>query len=158
MRLFRKGNIRIIAKFHRTDLVICSHSRERKPPSYSRRNTVGYGIPLPLPMVPFPVSCHFYKGRRDNFLQLHICFPGHIWKRSTSTKGSTLKRICSNRSKFFPLKVDHYLKREANIRANCVLAELNPTEKEGKHKMTELLPLKMYTLTLTYKPYIQRLR
>ena len=35
-----KGKIRIIAKFHRTDLVICSHSRERKPPSYSRRNTV----------------------------------------------------------------------------------------------------------------------
>ena len=37
-----KGKIRIIAKFHRTDLVICSHSRERKPPSYSRRNTVHY--------------------------------------------------------------------------------------------------------------------
>ena len=35
-----KGKIRIIAKFHRTDLVICSHSRERKPPSYSQRNTV----------------------------------------------------------------------------------------------------------------------
>ena len=35
-----KGKIHIIAKFHRTDLVICSHSRERKPPSYSRRNTV----------------------------------------------------------------------------------------------------------------------
>ena len=35
-----KDKIRIIAKFHRTDLVICSHSRERKPPSYSRRNTV----------------------------------------------------------------------------------------------------------------------
>ena len=35
-----KGKILIIAKFHRTDLVICSHSRERKPLSYSRRNTV----------------------------------------------------------------------------------------------------------------------
>ena len=35
-----KGKIRIIAKFHRTDLVICSHFRERKPPSYSQRNTV----------------------------------------------------------------------------------------------------------------------
>ena len=33
------------------------------------------------------------------------------------------------------------------MRANCVLAELNPIEKEGKHKMTELLSLKMYTLT-----------
>ena len=28
--LFRKGKTRIIAKFHWTDLVICSHSRERK--------------------------------------------------------------------------------------------------------------------------------
>ena len=26
-----KGKFRIIAKFHRTDLVICSHSRERTP-------------------------------------------------------------------------------------------------------------------------------
>ena len=29
--LFRKSTIHIIAKFHRTDLVICSHSREGKP-------------------------------------------------------------------------------------------------------------------------------
>ena len=28
--LFRKGKTSIIAKFHRTDLVLCSHSRERK--------------------------------------------------------------------------------------------------------------------------------
>ena len=28
--LFRKGKTCILAKFHRTDLVICSHSRERK--------------------------------------------------------------------------------------------------------------------------------
>ena len=27
-------------KFHKTDLVICSHSRERKTPSYSLINTV----------------------------------------------------------------------------------------------------------------------
>ena len=40
MGLFRKGNTPIIAKLHRTDQVICSHSRERKPPSYSRINTV----------------------------------------------------------------------------------------------------------------------
>ena len=40
MGLFRKVKIRITAKFHWTDLVICSHSRERKTPSYSRRNMV----------------------------------------------------------------------------------------------------------------------
>ena len=38
--LFRKGKIGIIAKFHRTDLVIWSHSRGTKTPSYSRINTV----------------------------------------------------------------------------------------------------------------------
>ena len=32
--------IGIIAKFHRTDLVICSHSIGTKPPTYSRINTV----------------------------------------------------------------------------------------------------------------------
>ena len=30
-----KGKTCIIAKFHRTDLVICGHSREKKTPSYS---------------------------------------------------------------------------------------------------------------------------
>ena len=40
MGLFRKGKTYIIAKFHRTDLVICSHSREGKTPSYSQMNTV----------------------------------------------------------------------------------------------------------------------
>ena len=40
--LFRKGKSLIIAKFHRTDLVICSHSKERKSPSYSQINTVLY--------------------------------------------------------------------------------------------------------------------
>ena len=38
--LFRKGKIGIIAKFHRTDLVIWSHSRGTKTLSYSRINTV----------------------------------------------------------------------------------------------------------------------
>ena len=41
MGLFRNGKTHIIAKFHRTDEVVCSHVREGKPPSYSRRNTVG---------------------------------------------------------------------------------------------------------------------
>ena len=33
--LFWNGKTHIIAKLHRTDLVICSHSREGKTPSYS---------------------------------------------------------------------------------------------------------------------------
>ena len=33
--LFWKGKTRIIARFHRTDLVICNHSGEGKTPSYS---------------------------------------------------------------------------------------------------------------------------
>ena len=40
LRLFRKGKTHIIAKFHWTDLVICNHSGDGKPPSYSRINTV----------------------------------------------------------------------------------------------------------------------
>ena len=40
LRLFRKGKTRIKAKFHRTDLVICSHSRKGKTSSYSQINTV----------------------------------------------------------------------------------------------------------------------
>ena len=40
MRLFSKGKTRIIAKFDRTDLVICNHFREGKTPSNSRINTV----------------------------------------------------------------------------------------------------------------------
>ena len=45
MGLSRKGKIGIIAKFHRTDFVICSHSTGLKTPSYSWINTVFfYGI------------------------------------------------------------------------------------------------------------------
>ena len=40
MGLFRKGNTCIIAKFHRTDSVIGSHSGEGKILSYSRINMV----------------------------------------------------------------------------------------------------------------------
>ena len=39
--VFRKGKTHIIAKFHRTDLVICSHSREGKTPFYNQIYT-GY--------------------------------------------------------------------------------------------------------------------
>ena len=38
--LFWKGKTSIIAKFYRTDLVICSHSTEGKTLSFSRINTV----------------------------------------------------------------------------------------------------------------------
>ena len=38
--MFKKGKTCIITKLHRTDLVICSHSREGKPPPYSRINMV----------------------------------------------------------------------------------------------------------------------
>ena len=38
--LFRKGRTHITVKFHRIDLVKCSHSREGKTASYSRINMV----------------------------------------------------------------------------------------------------------------------
>ena len=40
MGLFRKDKTCIIAKFCRADLLIRSHSREGKPPSYSQINKV----------------------------------------------------------------------------------------------------------------------
>ena len=40
MGLFRKDKTRIIAKFHRADLAICSHSGERKNWSYSQTTMV----------------------------------------------------------------------------------------------------------------------
>ena len=45
--LFRKGEFLIVAKLHRTDLGICSHSREGKTQSFSRINTVSYESYLP---------------------------------------------------------------------------------------------------------------
>ena len=39
------GKTHIIAKFHWTDLVICSHSREGITPSYSRINMVSFLMP-----------------------------------------------------------------------------------------------------------------
>ena len=41
--LFTKSKTCIIAKFHRTDLVICSHSTERETLSYSQINMVFMG-------------------------------------------------------------------------------------------------------------------
>ena len=44
LRLFGKDKTCIIAKFHRTDLVICYHSRERKSLSYSQINQANASI------------------------------------------------------------------------------------------------------------------
>ena len=38
--LFWKSKTCNVAIFHRIDLVLCSHSRERKTPTYSQRNMV----------------------------------------------------------------------------------------------------------------------
>ena len=38
--MFRKGKTCNTAKFHGTDFVICSHSREWETPSHSQRNMV----------------------------------------------------------------------------------------------------------------------
>ena len=43
--MFRKGKTHIRAKFHRIDLVICSHSREGKTLSYSRIDTLSQNYP-----------------------------------------------------------------------------------------------------------------
>ena len=52
--------------------------------------------------------------------------------RTPSKRGQLLKgRICSSRSKSFPLRVDHF-------------------EKGGKMKMVELLPLKVCPFSLIY--------
>ena len=40
MGTFRKGKTCIMAKFHRTDLVICGHSREGKTLLYGQINMV----------------------------------------------------------------------------------------------------------------------
>ena len=42
MGLFRNGKTHITAKFHRTDLVICSHNKEGKTLSYNQIDTVFY--------------------------------------------------------------------------------------------------------------------
>ena len=40
LELFTKGDTCIKAKFHRTDLVVCSHFREGRTLSYSQINTI----------------------------------------------------------------------------------------------------------------------
>ena len=51
--MFREGKALIIVKFHKADLVTCSHSREGKTPCYSGINMVYW-------------KCAFYfQGLRD---------------------------------------------------------------------------------------------
>ena len=47
MGLFRKGKTCIIGKFDRTDLVFCSHFREKKMLSYSQINMVREYFEIP---------------------------------------------------------------------------------------------------------------
>ena len=42
--MFWKENALIIAKFLGTDLVLCTHSREGKSPSYGRMNTINSSV------------------------------------------------------------------------------------------------------------------
>ena len=62
MGLFRKGKTCVIAKIHRTDLVICSHSREGQTLSYRRINTVYYHL--------YPSFLPLELSYRQNHLQL----------------------------------------------------------------------------------------
>ena len=60
MELFRKGKTHIIAKFHRTDFVICCHSGEGKIPSYSRVNTVSASVLLRVRILFISHATHLY--------------------------------------------------------------------------------------------------
>ena len=52
------GRVKFIVKFHRTDLVICSHSREGKTLSNSQINTVNH-IPTRVLVVFKNIYCIF---------------------------------------------------------------------------------------------------
>ena len=75
-----KGKTSIIAKFHRTDLVTCSHSREGKTLSRSQIpvNTVtkilvkGASVLVHLIQLCFFSVLQIRRGKRDN---LGIIFP-----------------------------------------------------------------------------------
>ena len=56
--------LQCIAKFQRTDLIICSHSREGKPPSYSQINRVDYH-----PTAPKVFQNFYNKIFPDAFVQ-----------------------------------------------------------------------------------------
>ena len=83
--LFRKGKTGITAKFHWTDLVIFSHCRERKTPSYSRRNRVSvcikviwtFMLRVSKYMGQLPQPCHceldISKAQENMFIYLMAC-------------------------------------------------------------------------------------
>ena len=66
MGLLRKGKTPVEAKFQRTDLAICCHSREGKTPSYSQINTVCYQIVLRV----FSHNLSKYKASSDNMQRI----------------------------------------------------------------------------------------
>ena len=61
----------IIAKFQRTDLVICGHSREGKTPSHSQIDTV-----LPVPhlqcMSIHPYYSNIFMQRKTTFVTIYF--------------------------------------------------------------------------------------
>ena len=92
----------IIEKFHRTNLVIWSHSRGTKPPSYSRINTVytafsqSYTLVRLLPPIPIPL--------RNRYTPLHnltenqsplICFNQIYKKNPPKIQGGGGGGVCS---------------------------------------------------------------
>ena len=72
MGLYRKGKTHIIAKFHRTDLVIFSHSKEGKTLFYSRINMVQRVMQRKFMIYGYTAmfSANFSKG--DNFCELLV--------------------------------------------------------------------------------------
>ena len=63
--LFRKGKTHIIAKFHRTDLVICSNFIEGKTPSNSQINTVTKTSPNLCALMNIIVTCNISNKESD---------------------------------------------------------------------------------------------
>ena len=71
--MFIKGKTYIIAKFHRTDLVICSHSRPGKIQPYSQINMVLSYKVLPY-LQPKPMKAkEFILSEKAN-MQFDQCF------------------------------------------------------------------------------------
>ena len=84
-----KGKIGIIAKFHRTDLVICSDSREGKTLSYSQIDRVSVWI-----------HCLAFHFKRNNICDT-FCFPGGY--DHSEKEYLPKERICSQRGKFLSM-------------------------------------------------------
>ena len=71
--LFRKSKIRIIAKFLRTDLVICSHSREGENPSYIQINMAIRVLPFLNNPKCLDPSYKMDLDFRDSFGRKKLC-------------------------------------------------------------------------------------